>query len=106
MMSSSTNQYQIRFVILDENSGINVYPCIEVNEENSISSYESVIRKVGTDQMFYLMSRGYSESDALSMIVTGFIESFMKELPVECAVELSRFIRLELEGKSSSIKAD
>ena len=91
---------QFDALILDENSGINVYPCIEVNEENSISSYESVIRKVGTDQMFYLMSRGYSESDALSMIVTGFIESFMKELPVECAVELSRFIRLELEGKS------
>ena len=54
--------------------------------------------KIGEDQIIYLMSRGYSESDALSMIVGGFMDPFTKELPMEYAVELSRLIKMEMEG--------
>ena len=61
-------------------------------------SYEAVVGKVGVSQIFYLMSRGYSHSDALSMVVDGFIEPFTKELPLEYAVELNRFVKLQIEG--------
>lgn len=63
-------------VILDESSGVNTYPCLEVNDENSVSSYDAIIRKVGTDQMFYLMSRGNSKCDAILLIGSGFVEPF------------------------------
>lgn len=88
---------QLDALVLNETSDVSIYPCLEVNEKNSNSSYDAIIRKVGTDQMFYLMSRGYSKSDAISMIVSGFTEPFSKQLPVEYAVELSRLIKLEIE---------
>ncbi|MGA9843005.1 MAG: Fe-S cluster assembly protein SufB [Nitrososphaeraceae archaeon] len=90
-------------LILNENSGTDVYPYLDVNEDNATTSYKAAAGKVNADQIFYLMSRGYSESDALSMVVSGFIESFMKELPVEYAVEISRFVKLEMEGTPNSM---
>ena len=83
---------QFDALVLDESSGVNTYPFLEVNEENSVSSYDAVIRKVGTDQMFYLMSRGYSKYDAISLICSGFVEPFLKRISVEYAVELSRLL--------------
>jgi Fe-S cluster assembly protein SufB len=64
--------------------------------QNATVSYEGAVQGV-IDQTFYLMSRGYSESDALSMVVEGFIEPFIKELPLEYAVELDRLVKLEME---------
>jgi len=64
--------------------------------QNATVSYEGAVRGV-IDQTFYLMSRGYSESDALSMVVEGFIEPFIKELPLEYAVELDGLVKLEME---------
>jgi Fe-S cluster assembly protein SufB len=74
-----------------------MYPYFKVNEKDAMVSYEGAVGGVGVDQIFYLMSRGYSESDALSMVVEGFIEPFIKDLPLEYAVELDRFVKLEME---------
>ena len=84
--------------MLDENSRTDTYPYVEVNEENATISHEATVGMIGDDQIFYLMSRGFSESDALSLIVGGFIEPFTKELPMEYAVELNRLVKLEMEG--------
>jgi Fe-S cluster assembly protein SufB len=85
-------------LLLDEHSRTDTYPYIEINEDDATITHEATVGKIGEDQIFYLMSRGYSESDALSMIVGGFMDPFTKELPMEYAVELSRLIKMEMEG--------
>ncbi|MEM5805526.1 MAG: Fe-S cluster assembly protein SufB [Candidatus Aenigmatarchaeota archaeon] len=85
-------------LILDDKSRTDTYPYNEINESDATITHEATVGKIGEDQIFYLMSRGLSEVDAISMIVTGFIEIFTKELPMEYAVELNRLIRLEMEG--------
>src|SRR3989454_5275529 len=85
-------------LLLDERSRTDTYPYIEVNEDDATITHEATVGKIGEDQIFYLMSRGYSESDALSLIVGGFMDPFTKELPMEYAVELTRLIKLEMEG--------
>ena len=60
--------------------------------------HEATVSKIGDDQLFYLMSRGLSEAKSRATIVTGFVEEFIKELPMEYAVELNRLIELEMEG--------
>ncbi|MDW3611428.1 MAG: Fe-S cluster assembly protein SufB, partial [Nitrososphaeraceae archaeon] len=84
-------------LLLDETSRTDTYPYVEVNEDDATISHEASVGKIGEDQIFYLMSRGFSESDALSLIVGGFIEPFTKELPMEYAVELNRLVKLEME---------
>jgi Fe-S cluster assembly protein SufB len=84
-------------LILDENSRIDIYPSFKVNEKDAMVIYEGAAGGVGVNQIFYLMSRGYTVSDALSMVLEGFIEPFIKELPLEYAVELDRFLKLETE---------
>jgi Fe-S cluster assembly protein SufB len=84
-------------LLLDETSRTDTYPYVEVNEEDATISHEASVGKIGEDQIFYLMSRAFSESDALSLIVGGFIEPFTKELPMEYAVELNRLVKLEME---------
>lgn len=83
-------------LILDENSRADIYPYFKINEKDAMMSYEGTVRPVA-DQLFYLMSRGYTESDALSMVVEGFIEPFIRELPLEFSVELVRLVNLEME---------
>jgi Fe-S cluster assembly protein SufB len=83
-------------LILDENSRSDIYPYFKVNEKDVLVSYEGVVAPVA-DQLFYLMSRGYTESDALSIIVDGFMEPFIKELPLELSVELPRLLNLKME---------
>lgn len=85
-------------LILDDKSRSDTYPAIKIDEDRVTIGHEATVGKVGEEQLFYLMSRGISESDALSMIVLGFIEPFTKELPMEYAVELNRLIQLEMEG--------
>ncbi|MFN8535486.1 MAG: Fe-S cluster assembly protein SufB [Dehalococcoidia bacterium] len=85
-------------LLLDEESRSDTYPFIEV-EENQVSlGHEATVSKVGDEQLFYLMSRGLSETDATTLIVNGFIEPITKELPLEYAVEMNRLIQLEMEG--------
>jgi Fe-S cluster assembly protein SufB len=85
-------------LILDEESRSDTYPYIEVEEDTASLGHEATVSKVGEDQLFYLMSRGLSEADAMGMIVNGFIEPITRELPMEYAVELNRLIELQMEG--------
>src|ERR671919_2988658 len=85
-------------LILDERSRSDTYPYIEIEEESSAVSHEATVSKVSEDQLFYLMSRGLSETEAMQMIVRGFIEPITKELPMEYAVELQRLVELQMEG--------
>jgi Fe-S cluster assembly protein SufB len=85
-------------LILDPKSRSDTYPTMQIDEENVHVGHEASVSKIGEDQLFYLMSRGLSENDATSMIVNGFIEPIVKELPLEYALELNRLIQLEMIG--------
>lgn len=85
-------------LILDEYSRSDTYPTMEIEEELVSIGHEATVGKISEDQIFYLMSRGLSESEALTAIILGFIEPFSKELPMEYAIELNRLIQLEMEG--------
>ena len=85
-------------LLLDEASRTDTYPYIEIEEEDVEIGHEATVSKVGEEQLFYLMTRGLTESEAYSMIVSGFIEPIAKELPLEYAVELNRLIQLEMAG--------
>ncbi len=84
--------------LLDEKSRSDTYPTIQIDEDTTTIGHEAKVGKIGTEKLFYLMSRGLSEKDALAMVVLGFIESFTRELPMEYAVELNRLIEIQLEG--------
>ena len=85
-------------LLMDEESRTDTYPYIEIEEERVNIGHEATVSKVGDEQIFYLMSRGISEDEAITMIVNGFIEPIVKELPMEYALELNRLIQLQLEG--------
>ncbi|MDP3742586.1 MAG: Fe-S cluster assembly protein SufB [Candidatus Micrarchaeota archaeon] len=85
-------------LILDEKSRSDTYPTMKINEEDSTISHEAYVGKIGEEQLFYLRSRGFSESEATAMIVLGFIADVTKELPAEYSLELNNLIRLEMEG--------
>ena len=83
-------------LILDDHSRSDTYPYMEIEEADAQIGHEATVSKVGEDQLFYLMSRGLSEEEATSMIVAGFIEPIVKELPMEYAVEMNRLIELNM----------
>ncbi len=85
-------------LILDDKSRSDTYPYIEILEQDVSIGHEASVSRIGEEQLFYLMSRGLSEAEASTMIVNGFIEPLVKELPMEYAVELNRLIQLQMEG--------
>src|SRR5216110_1213251 len=85
-------------LILDEGSRSDTYPYIDIDENEVDIGHEATVSKIGDEQLFYLMSRGLSQSEASAMIVAGFIEPIVKELPLEYAVEMNRLIQLQMEG--------
>jgi len=85
-------------LILDEKSASDTVPYMEINEKNVNIEHEATVGKIGEEQLFYLMSRGLSEDQAMTMIVSGFMEPFTKELPLEYAIELNRLIAMNMEG--------
>ena len=85
-------------LILDPESRSDTYPYIEVDEENVSIEHEASVSRIGEEQLFYLMSRGMTESEASTMIVSGFIEPLTKMLPMEYSVEMNRLIELQMEG--------
>ena len=85
-------------LLLDPESRSDTYPYIDVSEDNSKIEHEATVSKISEDQLFYLMSRGLSEEQASAIIINGFLEPFVKELPMEYAVELNRLIQLQMEG--------
>ena len=84
-------------LLLDDTSKTDTYPYMEINQEDATITHEATVGKIGDDQIFYLMTRGFNEEEALSLIVNGFMEPFTKELPMEYAVELNRLIKLEMD---------
>jgi Fe-S cluster assembly protein SufB len=85
-------------LLLNPESRSDTYPYIEIDEEDVTIGHEASVSKVGEEQLFYLMSRGLSEEEATTMVVSGFIEPLVKELPMEYAVEMNRLIQLQMEG--------
>ena len=85
-------------LLLDETSRSDTYPYIEIEEDNVSVGHEASVSKIGEEQLFYLQSRGIGEDEAAAMIVGGFIEPLVKELPMEYAVEMNRLIQLQMEG--------
>ena len=85
-------------LLLDDESRSDTYPYIEMDAKNVTIGHEASVSKVGEEQIFYLMSRGLSADDAAGMVVSGFIEPLVKELPMEYAIEMNRLIKLQMEG--------
>ncbi len=93
-----TSSVKCDALILDKLSRSDTYPTMKIEEQSATIAHEATVGKVGEEQLFYLMSRGLSESEAMAMIVLGFIAEFTKELPMEYAVELNKLIQMEMEG--------
>ncbi|RKN34493.1 Fe-S cluster assembly protein SufB [Micromonospora musae] len=85
-------------LLVDTISRSDTYPYVDIREDDVAMGHEATVSKVSEDQLFYLMSRGLSEDEAMAMIVRGFIEPIAKELPMEYALELNRLIELQMEG--------
>jgi Fe-S cluster assembly protein SufB len=85
-------------LILDEHSRSDTYPYMEIEEKQVTIGHEATVSKIGDEQLFYLTSRGIPPEEAAAMIVAGFIEPVVKELPMEYAVEMNRLIQLQMEG--------
>jgi Fe-S cluster assembly protein SufB len=85
-------------LIMDEESSSDTKPTMKIHEQRSTVEHEASVSKIGEEQLFYAMSRGLSEADATAMIVNGFFDFFVKELPMEYAVELNRLVKMEMEG--------
>ena len=85
-------------LLLDEDSRSDTYPTIRIGEDDVDVGHEATVSKVGEEQLFYLMSHGLPEEEASKLIVNGFIEPIVKELPMEYAVEMNRLIELQMEG--------
>lgn len=85
-------------LILDSDSATDTFPHMDIRNSSANIEHEATVSKIGEEKLFYLMSRGLSETEAMGLIVSGFIEPIVKELPLEYAVELNRLIELEMEG--------
>jgi Fe-S cluster assembly protein SufB len=85
-------------LLVDTISRSDTYPYVDVREDDVSMGHEATVSKVSEDQLFYLMSRGMTEEEAMAMIVRGFVEPIARELPMEYALELNRLIELQMEG--------
>ena len=85
-------------LLLDDKSAANTYPALKIDHDDVSAAHEATVGKIGEEELFYLMSRGLSESEAMNLIVAGFVEPIIKSLPMEYALELNRLIELEMEG--------
>jgi Fe-S cluster assembly protein SufB len=96
--SHSKSTVKCDALLVDRISRSDTYPYVDVREDDASIGHEATVSKVGDDQLFYLMSRGLSEDEAMAMIVRGFVEPIARELPMEYALELNRLIELQMEG--------
>jgi Fe-S cluster assembly protein SufB len=85
-------------LLVDQISRSDTYPYVDVREDDVSMGHEATVSRVSEDQLFYLMSRGMAETEAMAMIVRGFVEPIARELPMEYALELNRLIELQMEG--------
>jgi Fe-S cluster assembly protein SufB len=96
--SHSRSTVKCDALLVDTISRSDTYPYVDIREDDVSMGHEATVSKVSEDQLFYLMSRGLTEDEAMAMIVRGFIEPIAKELPMEYALELNRLIELQMEG--------
>ncbi|RCK70544.1 Fe-S cluster assembly protein SufB [Desertihabitans brevis] len=96
--SHSASVVKCDALLVDQISRSDTYPYVDVREDDVSMAHEATVSKVSDDQLFYLMSRGMEEDEAMAMIVRGFVEPIAKELPMEYALELNRLIELQMEG--------
>lgn len=85
-------------ILLDKESKSDTIPSLKINEDDVQVGHEATVGKIGEDQLFYLMSRGLTEQEAVTLIVNGFFKQFTKELPLEYALEFNKLIELEMKG--------
>jgi len=85
-------------LIMDRESETDTYPYNEVYESSGSIEHEATVSKLGEAQLHYLMSRGITEEEASALIISGFIEPIVKELPMEYALEMNELIRMSMEG--------
>jgi Fe-S cluster assembly protein SufB len=85
-------------LILDDKSQSDTYPYIEIDEDDVKIGHQANVSKIGEEQLFYLRSQGLSEAEVSTLIISGFIEPLVKELPMEYAVEMNKLIQLQMEG--------
>ncbi len=83
-------------LLLDDKSKTNTYPCMEIHRDDATITHEATVGKIGEEELFYLMSRGLSEEDAVATIVLGFIDPLAKALPLEYSIELRRLVKLDM----------
>ena len=96
--TKSVSHIECDTIIMDDLSASDTIPFNEIHNSQVALEHEAKVSKISEEQLYYLMSRGLSESEATEMIVMGFVEPFTKELPMEYAVELNRLISYEMEG--------
>ena len=101
MAKDSKSYVQCDSLITDEFSCADAYPYIDVDQKNCDVSHEAKISKIADEQIFYLMSRGVSFQDAQTLIINGFVEPFVQNLPPEYALEISRLVEIEINGEKS-----
>lgn len=95
---NSKSRVECDALILDSDSATDTFPVMDIREGSAKIEHEATVSKIGEQNLYYLMSRGLTETEAMGLIVSGFIEPIVKELPLEYAVELNRLIELEMEG--------
>jgi Fe-S cluster assembly protein SufB len=95
---NSANSVVCDALLVDTISRSDTYPYIDIREDDATLGHEATVSMVSEEQLFYLMSRGMSETEAMAMIVRGFIEPIARELPMEYALELNKLIELQMEG--------
>ena len=96
--SGSRSKVVCDALLLDPEARTDTYPLIQTAEKGVEIGHEATVSKIGQEQLFYLRSRGLSEEEAVTMVVSGFIEPLVKELPMEYAMELNRLIQIQMEG--------
>ena len=94
----STSNVECDALLVDNISRSDTYPYNDIRNDHVSLGHEATVSQVSEDQLFYLMSRGIAEDEAMAMIVRGFVEPIAKELPMEYALELNRLIELQMEG--------
>lgn len=95
---NSVSHVECDALILDSESASDTFPTMRIEESGARVEHEATVSKIGEEKLFYLMSRGLSQAEAMSLVVSGFIEPIVKELPMEYSIELNRLIELEMEG--------
>jgi len=85
-------------LILDSQSRSDTYPTMKIKENDTQVQHEATVEKLGEEKLFYLMNRGLKKSEAEGLLVNGFIDPVVKEIPLEYSIELNRLINMEMEG--------